>query len=160
MRDPQFGEDKMIDEIFQSIGTTNKMFVDIGGGGRWSNVEFLEERGWSGQKIDREYGHNVTVENVNEFLTDLPDDFDFLSIDIDGNDYWVWKEITKNPRVVCIEYESRAEPDWIMPYDPAHEWDNHSRVGAGKDALMKLAEKKGYKFYGETGEANLFFIKV
>lgn len=160
MRESQFGEDKIIEEIFQSIGTRNKIFADIGGGGTWSNVEFLEEKGWTGKKIDREYGQNVTVENVNEFLADLPDDFDFLSIDIDGNDYWIWKEITKKPRVVCIEFESRAQPNWIMPYNPEHTWDNHSPVGASREAIIQLAEEKGYSFFGETGDANLFFIKV
>lgn len=160
MRYTQFGEDKMINEIFELIGTTNKIFVDIGAGCRWSNVEFLEEQGWTGLKLDREYGDNITAENVEVFLRDLTDNFDFLTIDIDGNDYWIWKAIKKNPRVVCIEYESRANGEWIQEYDPAHEWDNHSKVGASRDSIMKLAEEKGYRFYGETGEANLFFIKI
>ena len=157
---PQFGEDEVIAQIFSEIDATSRFFVDIGAGCRWSNVEFLEELGWYGLKIDKEYGQFVTKENVNELLEEAPDVFDFLSIDIDGNDYWVWKEITKTPRVVCIEYEKNAPDDWIMDYNESHEWDNHSKVGAGRQAMIDLATSKGYRLYGETGETNLFFVKI
>src|SRR5207247_8322866 len=50
---------------------------------------------------------NVTAENINSTLLQngLRGDIDLLSIDIDGNDYWVWKAIDAiAPRVVVIEY--------------------------------------------------------
>lgn len=86
-----------------------------------------------------------------------------LSIDIDGNDWHVWKSISViKPRVVVIEYNGKFPPecDWVMPYDPSHLWDLSDRHGASLSALEKLGNEKGYQLVGTnmTG-SNAFFVQ-
>ena len=74
----------------------------------------------------------ITAENIEDLFkqSSVPDEFDFLSIDIDRNDYYVWEKITHyRPRVVCIEYNWLYPPpiEWVIPYDPNAMWDFLSR---------------------------------
>lgn len=160
----QFEEDQIIEEIFNKIGTTNKFYIEIGchPNGDISNTLALREKGWIGYWFDAVANPGIVqkffdAENVNEIMNAyVPLNFDFLSLDIDGNDYYVWKEMTHKPRVVCIEYNiNRMEG--VIDYDPKHKWNYERDFGASKDVMLKLAEEKGYTFYKET-QANLFFI--
>lgn len=86
-----------------------------------------------------------------------------LSIDIDGNDYYVWDAINIiKPRVVVIEYNGKFPPDcdWKMAYNEQHIWDGSDWHGASLKALEKLGSIKGYQLVGTniTG-ANAFFVK-
>lgn len=160
----QFDEDQTIEEIFQEIGTTNKFFVDIGAkdGVHFSNTRKLEDEGWSGIKIDKlEFPgviqEMITRENVNEVLKkhNVPVSFDFLSLDIDGNDYYVWEELRFVPRVVCIEYNQSIDDQF--PYDPEFVWKNDKNFGTSMRLMDELAKKKGYrKHYSNI--ANIFYI--
>lgn len=107
----------------------------------------------------------ITKENINQLLSKrgFSEDIDLLSIDIDGNDYHVWKEISVVfPRVVCIEYNAKFPPDceWIMPYFSAHIWQGNDRHGASLKALELLGREKGYQLVGTnvTG-VNAFFVR-
>ncbi|MGI0060808.1 MAG: class I SAM-dependent methyltransferase, partial [Nitrosotalea sp.] len=109
----QNGEDGILDAIFKKIGTTNNYYVEFGvEDGSQCNTRFLRERrDWKGLMMDggdcntpfikKEF---ITAENVNSLFEKykVPDEFDLLSIDIDGNDYWVWKALDKHyrPRVM------------------------------------------------------------
>jgi hypothetical protein len=88
---------------------------------------------------------------------------DLLSIDIDGNDYWVWKAINViSPRVVVIEYNAKFPPDyeWIMKYNEKHIWQGDDEHGASLKSLELLGKIKGYQLVATniTG-TNAFFIK-
>jgi hypothetical protein len=64
-----------------------------------------------------------------------------LSIDIDGNDYWIWEAINcVKARVVVIEYNAKFPPDfeWVMPYNPDHIWDGSDNYGASLKSLVLL----------------------
>ncbi len=184
----QTGEDGVINEIFRRIGTTDRFFVEFGvEDGLENNTHYLLHRGWSGFWIE---GNPVACETIesnfagsiadgklrvrNAFITsenieslfgdaDIPTEFDLLSIDIDGNDYWVWSAIKKfRPRVVVIEYNAHylADHSWIMPYDPNHRWSSTSYYGASLKALEHLGLEKGYRLVGcsLTG-LNAFFVR-
>ncbi len=111
----------------------------------------------------------VTTDNINAVLRDngIEGEIDLLSIDIDGNEYWIWKTITAiNPRVVVIEYNaSMGDKESItVKYDP--EFDKHNYVpfnfyyGASLAALTKLAHSKGYILAGcDSTGLNAFFIR-
>ena len=126
----QNGEDGIIQEIFKRIGKTNKYFVEFGvENGMENNTLFLLNNNWTGlwiegntnyvNQINKDFdfliSNNmlkisntiVTAENIETIFSDnkVPHNIDLLSIDIDGNDYWVWSTIKNfSPRVVVIEY--------------------------------------------------------
>ena len=108
----QNGEDGILVEIFRRIGRQPGHFVEIGAHGTEANCLFLADGlAWSGlfieadsqeaERLERRYTARsdvsvlqrfVTVGNVESLLAEAgtPDDFDLLSIDIDGNDFWIW----------------------------------------------------------------------
>ena len=86
--------------------------------------------------------------------TPVPADFDFLSIDIDGNDYHVWQAVREyRPKVVVIEFNPTIPNavHWVQPDDP------HVQQGASAAALVSLGERKGYVPVAAT-YANLVFV--
>jgi predicted O-methyltransferase YrrM len=146
----QANEDAIICAIFKVIGTTNKRFIEFGcGAGNQNNTISLLLQGWHGVWFEP---HKRRCNTAKEIWKDYPvdirrrvivpekvnlsvkDPLDFLSIDIDGNDYAVWKALTAKPRVVCIE----AVED--------HDWD-------------ALAHSKGYEFVTRShNNVNAFYI--
>lgn len=184
----QNGEDGIIEAIFDRIGTTNRVFVEIGvQDGLESNSTWLLLKGWTGYWIegnpqsvaaiqDRFSGPIgkqqlkvqqcfITAENVETILqkNGVPMEFDLLSIDIDGNDYWVWKAIERfNPRVVVIEYNAlfRSNVRWVMKYSPSHVWDGTSYFNSSLKSLGLLGESKGYCLVGcNFHGVNAFFVR-
>lgn len=107
----------------------------------------------------------VTAENIQNLFKkyNVPKNFDLLSIDIDYNDYWVWKAITDYlPRVVVIEYNSSVPPteSKVVPYDPEAKWDGTNYFGASLLALKNLGLNKGYTLVGcDNAGVNAFFCK-
>lgn len=191
----QNGEDGLLLYIFSKIGTTNCCFVEIGiGDGRECNTANLSINfGWHGLLIDGEeenvakakhYYENkpeikasqikviqcfVTTENINKVLSDngCEGEIDLLSIDINGNDYWIWKAITAiEPRAVVIEYNASLGYDrsLTVKYDPNfYRHEKHPSGwyhGASLTALTKLGNSKGYILVGcECSGVNAFFIR-
>lgn len=166
----QSGEDKILVRIFRRIGVTNAVAVEFGAadGVRKSNTAHFREQGWTVFLFDvapldpivRQA--DITAENVNAvFLTaGVPQTFDVLSIDIDGNDLWVWKALTYRPRVVVIEYNPlwRPSKSRTVPYDPARRWDGTNYYGASVLALRRLGRQKGYDLVAAT-RSNLIFAQ-
>ena len=98
---------------------------------------------------------DALMEQVEKASTLSFQDVDVLSIDIDGNDYHVWKAF-KNYTAKCVIIEHRAEiPPHISYHDPpGREWG----IGASARALEELATEKGYTLVALT-ETNTFFIR-
>jgi len=171
----QNGEDGIIKAIFTMIGITNKYFVEFGvEDGIECNTRYLSKhKGWKGILMDG--GHDdpslnlhrefITAENIEELFRkyDVPKEFDLLSIDIDGNDYWVWKAITHfSPRVVIMEYNACIPytPLVSIPYDPAFQWDKTDYYGASLSAFVQLGKDKGYTLVGtDPNGVNAFFVR-
>jgi hypothetical protein len=167
----QNGEDGILEKILETIGTTNKYFVEIGAGnGQECNTRLLLDKGWHGAMMDRNGVTNVqmehvTAENVNDIFAKyhVPQEFDVLSIDIDGNDYWVWKAITYTARVVVIEWNCSISPfkALAIPYSPNFAWDSTCYYGASILALTRLGERKGMILVAADKRAtNLFFVRA
>lgn len=93
----------------------------------------------------------------------MPERFDLLSIDLDYNDYWIWKAIeTYVPRVVVIEYNATPGPSesQVVEYDPYHRWDGTDHFGASLLALVRLGHLKGYELIGcDSKGVNAFFVR-
>ena len=170
----QFEEDGKLLFIFAALGISTGTFVDIGAAdGINSNCANLALNfGWCGVFIDGDarnisrgidfYGKHadswayppkfvhamVTREGINDILRDasVPADVDLMSIDIDGNDYWVWDAIECiAPKIVIIEtHVEFGARNIVVPYDrlyvyPGKHPDYH---GASPKAMVKLANKK------------------
>jgi hypothetical protein len=104
----------------------------------------------------------VTRDNVSELVG--TDALDVLSLDIDGNDYWVWQALDSvAPRVVIIEYNAKLDPTkaLVQPYDPQWIWQEDDAFGASRAAMVRLGNAKGYRLvYAESTGANLFFVRA
>lgn len=86
--------------------------------------------------------------------TPIPVNFDFLTVDIDGNDYHVWHAVVKyRPKVVMIEFNPTipAEINFIQPADP------QVSQGSSLAAFVELGKKKGYELLAVLG-VNAFFV--
>src|ERR1043166_7356554 len=119
----QNGEDGILASILETIGTTNKFYVEFGAqDGAECNTRLLRENGWTGLLMDSQnenprinlHREFVTAENINTLFSRycVPEKFDVLSIDIDFNDHWVGKAIERRcrPRIVIIEWNCSISP--------------------------------------------------
>ena len=184
----QFGEDGIIQEIFKRIGTTNNYFVEIGSAdGMENNTTHLLTNGWEGvwiegdekliasattcfslfiisKKLRVEQAY-VTRKNVITIFRskNVPKEFDFLSIDIDGNDYWIWQALSRcKPRVICIEYNASlgSKAEWVIEYSEDHRYDNTNYFGASLKSLELLGKQAGYTLVGcSFAGTNAFFVR-
>ena len=183
----QHDEDGIIEEIFRRIGSTDRFFVEFGVGDGLENCTlYCLLKGWSGVWIDGSaicvtaieqkfrylmkaerlkvrYAF-ITADEIEEHFQELgvPEEFDLLSVDIDNNDYWVWKSITHyRPRVVAIEYNASFRcTNSVVPHNPTAIWDYTNYFGAGLKALEVLGKEKGYCLVGcnYTG-VTAFFVR-
>jgi hypothetical protein len=106
----------------------------------------------------------ITAENIQALLHkhQVPMFFDYLSIDIDGNDWWVWQAIRRwMPRVVSIEFNSnfRWDESYTIKYNPQHKWDGTSYFGASLAALTVLARRKNYSLVHIVEGLDAFFVR-
>jgi hypothetical protein len=171
----QGGEDGVLAELFARLGTTNRNYVEFGcGDGLQCNTTQLRRAGWTGLLMDGVaapaaddaviHAAWITAANINPLLDQhgVPAEPDLLSIDVDGNDYWIWRAITRRPRVVVAEYNANLPADraLTMPYDPQHRWDGSDFYGASLLALAQLGRTKGYTLvYCTQAGVNAFFVR-
>jgi len=169
----QNGEEYRLEFIFDNIGETNRIFVDVGAwdGIHLSNTKLFSDKGWKGLLIDGKdfpgvVKSFVTVDNILETLTsnNIPVEFDFLSIDIDGNDYWILKKILSQfkPRVIVSEFNSEhpIEESKTIKYNPDFKFDNYSDYyGYTYGAGLKLAAEFGYTIIYQQSNMNLFYLR-
>lgn len=182
----QNGEDGIIMEILNRISLAPDYFVEFGvESGLECNGRFLYESGWKGMMIEgnenlyRQLKNNYDVFNlraVHSFITkdnivdifkdnNVPKDLGLLSVDIDGNDYWVLKEILLadyKPFVIVAEYNAYYEPpiEWIMKYNPTHMWDGTSYQGVSLKSLTKLCNLHGYSLVATDSKGvNAFYVR-
>ena len=188
----QFEEDGKLLFIFSVIGMSNKTFVEIGSddGVNSNSANLYFNFSWHGLFIDgnnksvkrgrkffSKYPHpwyykpkficaKVTKENINELIksSGYIDEIGLLSIDIDGNDYWIWDAITViDPQVVIIETHNEfGLHNIVVPYDANYSYPGKHPVyhGASPIAMTKLANRKGYRLVGANDLGfNFIFIK-
>lgn len=108
----------------------------------------------------------ITRENINDLITKggLSGPIGVMSIDIDGNDYWVWEAVNAvEPTVVVIETHIEfGMRNIVVPYDADHVYPGKhpEYFSASPVAMVKLAKRKGYRLVGSNRYGfNLFFVK-
>jgi hypothetical protein len=177
----QNGEDGILQHIFQAVGEGSKRCLEFGFGRECNTLNLVANCGWRGTFADArsdvcmvmgylegEKVHiinaSLTVENVNEVFKDVPREIDLISIDVDGVDYWLWKELEIKARVAVVEYNAsfgdvlsvtvpyRADFDRMKIHPLYH--------GASLAALTKMGANKGMKLVGcESTGINAFFVR-
>jgi hypothetical protein len=187
----QWGEDGIIQYLVRRVPIERRVFVEFGVENYLeSNTRFLlTNNQWSGLVMDGSqenidyvrrdpiyWATNlkaerafVTRENINELLlrSGVSGDIGLLSVDIDGNDYWVWEAVeVVAPRIVVCEYNSQFGPaaEVSTPYDAefVRSKAHFSRIyyGASISALTTLAKRKGYSLVAANSAGNnVFFVR-
>ena len=195
----QNDEDGIIEEIFHRVGTTDKRFIEFGvQDGFECNSQYLLCSGWSGLWIEGS-GHYcnaiqkthsdtikkgklklknafITKDNINELFSEagFRGEIDFLSVDIDGNDWHILKAILEgkqiSPRVICTEYNPLLPPpvdpgdasrDYVLEYNPDWVWNGDDSQGASLSAFYHLLKPGGYSLVGTcVNGVNAFFVRT
>ena len=187
----QFGEDGIIQYLISKVPIEHDVFVEFGVEDySESNTRFLLcNDNWRGLILDGGISHIdfirsndlgwrhtidarsvfVTRDNINETIAaaGISGDIGLLSVDIDGNDYWVLEAIdVVTPRILIVEYNSTFGPDAAVsvPYDP--EFDrtkaHHSTLywGTSLAAVCVAADRKNMAFVGSNSAGNnAFFVR-
>jgi hypothetical protein len=189
----QFGDDGIVEYLVGHVGVPRReeRFVEIGVEDySEANTRFLlVNRNWSGLIVDRGDAHVRAVgssplvwrhdirpvsalvdrDNVNDLLREhgFDRDLGLLSIDVDGNDYWIWEAVEAQPLVAVVEYNSLfgSTRPVTVPYDAAFDRTraHHSNLyfGASLAALARLAERKGYRLVGSNSAGNnAYFVRA
>lgn len=170
----QYGEDGIIEAIFERVGTNNKWCLEVGAadGMLFSNTRHLVEKGWNTILIESEkLAYERLVENCKDYPNTItvfgklgvdftldeilekynaPKDIDLMSIDIDGQDYHVVNAMMKyEPRVLIVEYAPLAETEFIPLLGGEGQ--------AGRAAITRLGCSKGYRSQIDT-KVNLIMM--
>lgn len=178
----QNGEDGIIAKALSMLPEQDKFCVEFGAwdGLYLSNVRrLIEEEEYTSVMIEgnkakydelvKNYADNQKVIPVNTFVgfevetgldsilepLGIPKNFDFLSIDIDGNDYHVWNSVSAyRPKIVCIEFNPTipTEFDYVQPADPKIMYGNSLK------ALCRLGKEKNYELIC-VNDCNAFFVE-
>ena len=176
----QAQQDTILARIFSTMAPINKVCVEFGfnstdlTGGSGSNAaRLILEEGWSGTFFDQTY-ENPAIHLYREHLTPdniaavfarykIPRDLDYLSIDVDSIDLWLWRALLETdyrPSVVSVEYNSNygltesvtARPDTVNRNDQCY--------GASLAALYRLGMAFEYALVDVEPGLDLFFVQA
>lgn len=177
----QYGEDGIVEWIFGRLAPGNKTCVEFGAwdGRNLSNTfNLVAHHGWKAVYIEADPNKFPALQKtaiafpaitavcslvtsagdsaLDEILRrcNVPEEFDILSIDIDGNDYDVWEaSVRYRPRLVIVEFNSTFPGEFSYV-------DRGGRgfIGSSAAAFAALAARKGYGLLGRTA-TNLFFLR-
>ncbi|MDP6352885.1 MAG: hypothetical protein QF926_06145 [Alphaproteobacteria bacterium] len=177
----QYGEDGVIEKIFDLMPPRNRWCVEFGAGdgkALSNSWRLLNEDGWRGvlfesddekfQALSSLYGGRDSIlmfhrmidakgeNSLGQLLaeTGIPVDFDMLSIDVDGMDWYIWGSLAEyRPRLVLIEF-NHSIPNFISFVQDDNATKNQ---GASLLAMIDLAKHKGYELIATTN-TNAFFV--
>lgn len=179
----QFGEDGILAKILERLPEHDQWCVEFGAwdGKFLSNTaKLIEQNQYSAVLIEGDperFGdleafadiHKQVVplcamvgfsadDGLDHLLRDtaIPQNFDVLSIDIDGNDYHVWDAVNDyRPKVVCIEFNPSIpnEVRFVQEANP------NVVQGSSAKAMVELGQSKGYELVATT-TCNAIFVEA
>lgn len=167
----KFGEDGIIEKIFSIINTESKVCVEFGAwdGIHLSNTANLWNNfNWKAILIEGDPGkikpiNHPNVTFINSFIDIIGNtidfiltsnnifEIDFMSIDIDGNDYYILEGLICKPKVLSVEFNASI-PFWIDCYQ-----EQNGKFGASLAAITRLGKAKGYSLISVT-DTNAFLV--
>lgn len=179
----QEGEDGIIEHLLGLLPERDQWCVEFGA---WDGVylsntfHLIESKGYHAVLIEgsseryavlrKNMEKYESVECMNRFVgfeagdgldallsqTGCPREFDFLSVDIDGNDYHTIKAMTDyRPKLICVEFNPTIPSivSYVQPADPDVSHGNSLR------ALYELGLEKGYKL-ACANRLNAFLVRA
>jgi len=176
----QWGEQAMIFDALDKLPERDGWCVDIGAGDgvTLSNTRALVESGYNAvliesnpSKVNQLFVHSTNIgksqpiratvgrnegNRIDDILagkTVAPPDFDFLSIDIDGMDYWVWADMSKyKPKLIMVEFNPTMDETLEFIQQP----DATTNTGSSLLAIVRMANALGYELIATTATNALF----
>jgi hypothetical protein len=187
----EWGEDGVIQYLINTVPIQQKAFVEFGVQNyQESNTRFLlQHDNWTGLVLDCSRPAIAELQqsplfarydltavhawidraNINGLLVanGMSGEIGLLSIDIDGNDYWIWEAIQCiSPRIVVCEYNSLFGPIRKVSVPYKSDFDRFQAhysglyFGASIAALTGLAHEKNYSLIASNSNgSNLFFVR-
>lgn len=175
----QFGEDGIIEKIFELIGVRTRRCIEFGAWDGWylSNTAHLWENGWTGVLIEADPKKYAELElktsrydciricervgHQGEQKLDrilerhgVRGEVDLLSLDVDGDEYYIWEATEQlTPRVVVCEFNPTIPLHLELRQAPG------GYFGCSATAMVRLAERKGYRLVAMT-ECNGLFVRA
>ena len=177
----QFGEDGILDAVLSRLPETDGWCVEFGAwDGRFlsNTCHLVESKDYRAiliegdrrkfEELAANHSKNPNVRTLHAWVdwqdqrlddllapTEIPRDFDLLSIDVDGNDYHIWAAIRRyRPKVVCIEFNPTIATgiEFVQKASPeiAH--------GASVSSMVALGKTKGYELVAATRNNAIFVI--
>ncbi|CAM9189693.1 unnamed protein product, partial [Ectocarpus fasciculatus] len=176
----QSGQDGMLQYIFKHIGTTNRYFVEFGFNGptylddTGANSNFLYKTGWRGLLLDGANSnpdinlHTAWIEPetiVSVFdRHGVPSDLDYLSIDIDSTDLWIFRAIVSSgryrPRVITVEYNSNYPLEATLCAGPGYLWKGDRIGGTALLPLKMVGDEFGYSLVDIVPYLDAVFVRT
>ena len=181
----QNNEDGIIEYLFSKI-PNNKFFIEIGFEFSEFNTLNLIRKGWNGVLIDQNklenlltnrlinfyfpnskiniITSNINRDNINKIIQESLEltEIDFFSLDIDGNDYWVLKNMNiENIKCICIEYNHwlGSKSKKTIPYTENFNFKNDGYFGASLAAFNDLLKTRNFSLVAiDSSGTNAFFV--
>jgi hypothetical protein len=110
-----------------------------------------------------------TRDNVNRVLASagIPGEVDVLSLDIDGNDLYLWSAMTVRPRILICEFNNAVPSELALtiPYQPDFDYtalppDQALFRSASLAAYAAICKRKGYRLVGTNALGfNAIFLR-
>lgn len=162
----EFGawDGKHLSNTFNLVENFDYMAVMIeGDNNKFKNLLSTSEQHKSIVPINRyvDVAGENSLDNILQ-STQIPSDFDLLSIDVDGIDYLIWEScLLYRPKIVVIEINSSFKPDVLfnkghLDYSRLKSKTGHADGGVNFRTCYELGRSKGYKLYKHIG--NMIFI--
>ncbi len=179
----QGGEDGVLEQVLSRLPSRDRWCVEFGamdGRSMSNSCNLIENHGYSAvlieavgkhyRKLQTSYAENPNVHTLNRFVgfdaqdnldvilepLAIPVDFDLLSVDIDGNDYHVWKAVNRyQPKVTIIEFN----PTIPLNLDFVQEANPRVSKGSSLRSIVQLGREKGYELVSVVG-VNAIFVKA
>lgn len=161
-RDPysQNGEGFYLEYLWQTIAQNQRpLMIDVGSGDGFilSNSRHLKLFGFKILYYEKETGTPISIENC----LDSIDHPMIISMDIDGNDYWILDKQLPHykPSIVIAEFNPSYTDSRTIKYNPDHVWAGDIYYGFTFEAGCKLAEKHGYKVIFQIADMNMIMVR-
>lgn len=162
----QSGEGLILEYIYYSIAKSDfcigdNIMFDIGAGDKFilSNSRHIKKAlNTNVYYFEKESGSEINLDNCLEHYAHP----NVISIDIDGNDYWILDKMLPhyNPIIVIAEFNAMYTDSRTIKYNPDHVWAGDSYYGFTFEAGKKLAEKHGYKVIFQLADMNMFMVRA